>query len=87
MFDLGASNFISSFFAIILINKNKLNFLQKHLQNIFNFAIDIVILIIFALPLSSEGHNAMCKYLEIILMKGVTDQQFTYYKTIYFDTF
>ena len=81
---------LAPFFAVILIDKNKLYSFTETFIKIFLIFLPsiIVIIVIFALPLSSEGHDIMCKYLEIkfnercygsadLLMKN----------TIYFDTF
>ena len=81
---------LAPFFAVILINKNKLNSFAETFVKIFLIFLPsiIVILIIFASPLSSEGHNAMCKYLEINFNErcyGSADLLIT--NTIYFDTF
>ena len=78
------------FFAVILINKNKLySFSEtfKKLSLIFSSTI-IVMIIVFAFPLSNEGHQIMCKYLELEFSErcyNSADLLIT--STIYFDTF
>ena len=78
------------FFAVILINKNKLySFLEtsKKLLLIFSSTI-VVMIIVFVFPLSNEGHEIMCKYLELEFSERCYGSADLLIKnTIYFDTF
>ena len=78
------------FFAVILINKNNLYLLSETLTKlllIFSSTIAVMI-IVFAFPLSSEGHEVMCKYLELKFSERCYGSADLLIKnTIYFDTF
>ena len=81
---------LAPFFAVVLINKNRLYSFAETFIKIFLIFLPsiIVILVIFTLPLSNEGHNVMCKYLETKFNErcyGSADLLIT--NTIYFDTF
>ena len=78
------------FFAVILINKNKLYLFSETLTKLFLiFSSTIVVMIIvFAFPLSNEGHEIMCKYLELEFSeKCYGSADLLIKNTIYFDTF
>ena len=78
------------FFAVILINKNKLYLFSEILTKLFLiFSSTIVVMIIvFAFPLSNEGHEIMCKYLELEFSeKCYGSADLLIKNTIYFDTF
>ena len=78
------------FFAVILINKNKLYSFSDTLTKlllIFSSTI-VVMVIVFIFPLSNEGHEIMCKYLELELSERCYGSANLLIKnTIYFDTF
>ncbi len=78
------------FFAVILINKNRLSSFSDTLTKlllIFSSTI-IVMIIVFAFPLSNEGHKIMCKYLELVFNeKCYGSANLLIKNTIYFDTF
>tara|TARA_X000000950_G_scaffold275970_1_gene363127 strand:+ start:774 stop:2039 length:1266 start_codon:yes stop_codon:yes gene_type:complete len=78
------------FFAVILINKNKLYLFSETLTKlllIFSSTI-VVMIIVFAFPLSNEGHEIMCKYLELEFSERCYGSADLLIKnTIYFDTF
>ena len=78
------------FFAVILINKNKLySFSDTLAKLLLIFSSTIVVMtIVFVFPLSNEGHEIMCKYLELAFNEkcyGSANLLIT--NTIYFDTF
>ena len=78
------------FFAVILINKNKLySFSDTLAKLLLIFSSTIVVMtIVFVFPLSNEGHEIMCKYLELEFNEkcyGSANLLIT--NTIYFDTF
>ena len=78
------------FFAVILINKNKLYLFSETLTKLFLiFSSTIVVMIIvFAFPLSNEGHEIMCRYLELEFSeKCYGSADLLIKNTIYFDTF
>ena len=78
------------FFAVILIQKNKLIIFSETLKKllIIFFPTIITILIIFILPLSNEGHEFMCKFLETKFSERCYGSAELLLKnTIYFDTF
>ena len=78
------------FFAVILINKNKLYLFSETLKKlllIFSSTI-VVMIIVFAFPLSIEGHEIMCKYIELEFSeKCYGSADLLIKNTIYFDTF
>ena len=78
------------FFAVVLINKNNLYLFSETLTKlllIFSSTI-VVMIIIFAFPLSNEGHEIMCKYLELEFNeKCYGSADLLIKNTIYFDTF
>jgi len=78
------------FFAVILINKNKLYlFSDTLIKLLLIFSSTIVVMImVFALPLSNEGHEIMCKFLESEFGERCYGSADLLIKnTIYFDTF
>jgi len=78
------------FFAVILINKNKLySFSDTLAKLLLIFSSTIVVMtIVFAFPLSNEGHEIMCKYLELEFSeKCYGSVNLLIKNTIYFDTF
>ena len=78
------------FFAVILINKNKLYLFSETLIKLTLIFLPsiFVIILIFASPLSNEGHNVMCKYLELeFAEKCYGSAKLLIRNTIYFDTF
>tara|TARA_B100001057_G_C22795204_1_gene929320 strand:+ start:315 stop:1580 length:1266 start_codon:yes stop_codon:yes gene_type:complete len=78
------------FFAVILVNKNKLSLFPQTLTKlllIFSSSI-VVMIIIFLFPLSNEGHNIMCNYLQTEFTERCFGSADLLIKnTIYFDTF
>ena len=78
------------FFVVILINKNKLYLFSETLTKIlliFSSTI-LVMIIVFTFPLSNEGHEIMCKYLELEFSERCYGSADLLIKnTIYFDTF
>tara|TARA_B100000989_G_scaffold269861_1_gene225581 strand:+ start:168 stop:1433 length:1266 start_codon:yes stop_codon:yes gene_type:complete len=78
------------FFMVILINKNKLYLFSEtftKLLLIFSSTI-FVMIIIFVFPLSNEGHEIMCRYLELEFRERCFGSADLLIKnTIYFDTF
>lgn len=78
------------FFAVIIINKNKLFLFTETLNKLTLIFLPsiFVIIFIFAFPLSYEGHNLMCKYLELeFAEKCYGSANLLIKNTIYFDTF
>ena len=78
------------FFVVILINKNKLYLFSETITKLFLiFSSTIVVMIIvFVFPLSNEGHEIMCKYLELEFSERCYGSADLLIKnTIYFDTF
>ncbi len=78
------------FFAVVLINKNKLSSFKETLFKLFLIFLPsiFVIIVIFVSPLSIEGHSIMCEYLLIEFSErcyGSADLLIQ--NTIYFDTF
>ncbi len=78
------------FFAVVLIVKNQLLFFSQvfyKLLKIFSSSI-IVMIIIFAFPLSNEGHVMMCEYLQMEFgERCYMSADLLIKNTIYFDTF
>ena len=80
----------SPFFAVILIKKNKLFSFSNTIKKIFIIFLPTIItmLIIFILPLSNNGHEIMCKFLETKFFERCYGSADLLIKnTIYFNTF
>ena len=78
------------FFAVVLIDKNKFFFFKDTIIKLLLifFPSVVSIFIIFFLPLSNEGHSAMCEFLQTKFgEKCYMSAELLIENTIYFDTF